>query len=90
MWRLREQGPPPYDSLWDYEVALSYEHDWNDYPMMPACESQGEMPANLFVGQYSLRGKVRALDLPRAGHRPQFERPAIFARVMQQVLGATR
>ena len=61
MRQLRAQGPPPYDSLWDYEVALSHERDWNHYPRMPAYESQGEMPANLFVREYSLLGKLRAL-----------------------------
>lgn len=57
----RRGRPPPYDILWDYEVALSHERDWNDYRRMLAYESQGEMPANLFVGEYSLLGKLRAL-----------------------------
>ena len=55
---LREQGPPPYDDLLDYEPALSHEHDWNPYPELDASK---EMPANLFVPENSLMDRINGL-----------------------------
>ena len=42
---LMRNGRPPYDDIYKYEPALSCEHDWNDYPMVPAYAEKGELPA---------------------------------------------
>jgi proline iminopeptidase len=52
---LRQQGPPPYDTLLDYEPALSHEHDWNVYAEF---NSGNEMPAILFVPEYALMDQI--------------------------------
>jgi proline iminopeptidase len=52
---LRQQGPPPYQSLLDYEPALSHEHDWNPYPEL---DLSNEMPAILFVPENTLMDRV--------------------------------
>jgi len=144
---LDEVGPPPYDDLLDYELALSYEHQWNPYPEL---DTSKEMPGNLFVPENTfidrvnglrgfldtfavlypqiqdvdLRDDVPRLDVPvtvvlgaheargravlarewfdmldapskelvvfeHSGHRPLFEEPGEFARVMAAVRDAT-
>ena len=55
---LRQNGPPPYDNLLDYEPAISHEHDWNPYPDLDASK---EMPSNLFVPENSLMDRVNGL-----------------------------
>jgi pimeloyl-ACP methyl ester carboxylesterase len=55
---LRQNGPPPYDSLLDYEPALSHEHDWNVYPEF---DSSNEMPAILFVPENTLMDQINGL-----------------------------
>jgi pimeloyl-ACP methyl ester carboxylesterase len=55
---LRENGPPPYDTLLLYEPALSHEHDWNPYPELDVSK---EMPGNLFVVENSLMDRVNGL-----------------------------
>jgi proline iminopeptidase len=52
---LRQNGPPPYDDLLDYEPALSYEHDWSAYPEF---DSTNEMPAILFVPENTLMDRI--------------------------------
>jgi proline iminopeptidase len=52
---LRRNGPPPYDNLLDYEPALAHEHNWNAYPEL---DTNKEMPAILFVPEYSLMDRV--------------------------------
>jgi pimeloyl-ACP methyl ester carboxylesterase len=55
---LNRNGPPPYESLLDYEPALSHEHDWNPYPDFDPAR---EMPANLFVPENSLIDRINGL-----------------------------
>ncbi len=52
---LRGNGPPPYADLLDYESALSHEHDWNPYPYL---DTSREMPAILFVPEYTLMDRI--------------------------------
>jgi pimeloyl-ACP methyl ester carboxylesterase len=55
---LRQNGPPPYRNLLDYEPALSHEHDWNPYPDL---DMSKEMPSNLFVPENSLMDRINGL-----------------------------
>jgi pimeloyl-ACP methyl ester carboxylesterase len=55
---LRQNGPPPYDNLLDYEPAISHEHDWNPYPELDVSK---EMPGNLFVPENSLMDRINGL-----------------------------
>jgi pimeloyl-ACP methyl ester carboxylesterase len=55
---LRENGPPPYDNLLDYEPAISHEHDWNHYPEL---DTSKEMPANLFVPENTVMDRINGL-----------------------------
>jgi pimeloyl-ACP methyl ester carboxylesterase len=55
---LREQGPPPYEDIAQYERALSYEHSWNVYPEF---DGDREMPFNLFVPENSLMDRINGL-----------------------------
>lgn len=55
---LRQNGPPPYDDLLDYEPALSHEHDWNRYPEL---DTSKEMPGNLLVPENSLMDRINGL-----------------------------
>ncbi len=55
---LRQNGPPPYANLLDYEPAISHEHDWNPYPDL---DTSKEMPTNLFVPENSLMDRVNGL-----------------------------
>lgn len=52
---LRGNGPPPYADLLDYETALAHEHDWNPYPYL---DTSREMPAILFVPEYTLMDRI--------------------------------
>jgi pimeloyl-ACP methyl ester carboxylesterase len=56
--QLRQNGPPPYENVRDYEPAISHEHDWNPYPYLDASK---EMPLNLFVPENSLMDRVNGL-----------------------------
>lgn len=56
--KLRQNGPPPYDNLLDYEFALSHEHDWNPYPELDVSK---EMPGNLFVPENTLMDRINGL-----------------------------
>jgi proline iminopeptidase len=144
---LRRNGPPPYDDILDYEIALSHEHDWNPYPEL---DTDKELPFTLFVpendlldqvnglrafldtfsvlypqlqgidfrrdvpmlevpvyvitGAHEARGRAvlarewfEALEAPakewivfeHSGHRPSFEEPDTFVRVMARVRAET-
>lgn len=144
---LRANGPPPYEDILRYEVALSHEHDWNAYPEW---DGQRELPFTLFVPENDLMDRVNGLrafldtfsvlypqlqeidfrrDVTRlevpiyivagaheargravlakewftrleapskawfvfehSGHRPSFEEPAEFVRVMSWLLAET-
>jgi len=54
---LEENGPPPYDEVWQYEPVVNSEHDWNDYDEF---DPDQEMPAILLVPEYSLMDKLNA------------------------------
>jgi proline iminopeptidase len=55
---LRQNGPPPYEDLLDYEPALSHEHDWNVYPEF---DGSKEMPFNLFVPENTLMDRINGM-----------------------------
>jgi pimeloyl-ACP methyl ester carboxylesterase len=55
---LRQTGPPPYDDIRLYESAIANEHDWNPYPEF---DSNNEMPAILFVPEYTWMDRINAL-----------------------------
>ncbi|MFP3914168.1 MAG: alpha/beta fold hydrolase [Actinomycetota bacterium] len=144
---LQSAGPPPYDDIIQYEQVVSYEHDWNPYPELDLSK---EMPAILFVPEYSWMDRINAFrafldtnaalypalqqvdfrqDVPRldvpyymvlgehetrgrsilaeewfalvdaprkervifegAGHRPNFDRPDLFADLMNRAAADT-
>lgn len=58
VWRTSGVSRPPYDTLLDYEPALSHEHDWNPYPEL---DPSKEMPGNLFVPENTLMDRVNGL-----------------------------
>lgn len=58
---LMAAGEPPYDDIWAYEHVLAHEREWNEYERVPEYEAKGEMPANLFVREYTLLEKLHAL-----------------------------
>jgi pimeloyl-ACP methyl ester carboxylesterase len=55
--RLRRNGPPPYENLIHYDAFIASEHDWNPYPEF---DSNNEMPAILFVPEYSWMDRINA------------------------------
>ncbi len=55
---LRDYGPPPYEDIRRYEAAVfGHEHDWNPYPEF---DSNNEMPAILFVPEYTWMDRINA------------------------------
>lgn len=54
---LRLNGPPPYDDINLYEPVVSHEHDWNAYP---GFDGSNEMPAILFVPEYTWMDRINA------------------------------
>jgi proline iminopeptidase len=54
---LRLNGPPPYENLMHYDPFIAREHDWNPYPEF---DSNNEMPAILFVPEYSWMDRINA------------------------------
>jgi pimeloyl-ACP methyl ester carboxylesterase len=54
---LRGNGPPPYEDLMLYDPFIATEHDWNRYPEF---DSDTEMPAILFVSEYSWMDRINA------------------------------
>jgi pimeloyl-ACP methyl ester carboxylesterase len=55
--RLRQNGPPPYENLLNYEQSNTYEHAWNAYPEL---NMNNEMPAILFVPEYTWIDRLNA------------------------------
>lgn len=55
--RLRGNGPPPYSDIRMYGPVTSTEHQWNPYP---GFDPNNEMPAILFVPEYSLIDRINA------------------------------
>ena len=54
---LRHNGPPPYENLMHYDPFIAREHDWNRYPEF---DPDNEMPAILFVPEYSWMDRINA------------------------------
>jgi proline iminopeptidase len=54
---LRRNGPPPYQNLIHYDPFIAREHDWNPYPEF---DPNTEMPAILFVAEYSWMDRINA------------------------------
>jgi pimeloyl-ACP methyl ester carboxylesterase len=54
---LRRNGPPPYEDLMLYDPFIATEHDWNVYPEF---DPDTEMPASLFVPEYSWMDRINA------------------------------
>ncbi|HSJ83186.1 MAG TPA: alpha/beta fold hydrolase [Acidimicrobiia bacterium] len=54
---LRRNGPPPYQDLMLYDPFIASEHDWNVYPEF---DPNTEMPAILFVPEYSWMDRINA------------------------------
>jgi proline iminopeptidase len=55
---LRANGPPPYEDVLRYEIALSHEHDWNPYPDF---DNERELPFTLLVPENDLMDQVNGL-----------------------------
>jgi pimeloyl-ACP methyl ester carboxylesterase len=55
--RLQLSGPPPYENLIHYDDFIASEHDWNPYPEF---DPNNEMPAILFVPEYSWMDRINA------------------------------
>lgn len=58
---LEAIGPPPYDDMLNYEIALSYEQDVYPYDHTANSEGAGGFSENLFVEEYTLTEQVHAL-----------------------------
>lgn len=58
---LESIGRPPYESMLDYETALSYEHEVYPYDHSPNSEGSGGFSENFLVEEYSLVDKVHLL-----------------------------
>lgn len=58
---LERIGPPPYDSMLDYETALSYEHQVWPYDHSRNSEGEGGFSENFLVEEYTLLDKVHLL-----------------------------
>jgi len=54
-------GPPPYEAMFPYETALSYEHQVYPYDHTPNSEGEGGFSENLFVEEYALIDQLHAL-----------------------------
>jgi pimeloyl-ACP methyl ester carboxylesterase len=58
---LRSIGPPPYESVLDYETALSFEHEIYPYDHSPNSEGEGGFSENFFVPEYTLLEQLHLL-----------------------------
>jgi pimeloyl-ACP methyl ester carboxylesterase len=58
---LTESGPPPYESILDYEPALSYEQEVYPYDHSQNSEGAGGFSENLIVEEYTLLEQVHNL-----------------------------
>ncbi|MCB0906532.1 MAG: alpha/beta hydrolase [Nocardioidaceae bacterium] len=59
--QLEQAGPPPYDSMFPYETALSHEADVYPYDHSGNSEGAGQMSENLLVQEYALIDQVHVL-----------------------------
>ena len=58
---LERIGPPPYDAMFPYESALSYEHEVYPYDHSPNSEGEGGFSENFIVPEYTLLEKAHLL-----------------------------
>jgi pimeloyl-ACP methyl ester carboxylesterase len=58
---LTEIGPPPYDKMLDYEIALSHEHEVYPYDHSQNSEGEGGFSENFIVEEYALIDQVHLL-----------------------------
>ncbi len=54
-------GPPPYDRMLDYELALAHEHDVYPYDHTPNAEGEAGFSENFIVEEYALIDQVHLL-----------------------------
>jgi proline iminopeptidase len=54
-------GPPPYDHILDYELALAYEHEVYPYDHSRNAEGEGGFSENFFVPEYTLVEQIHLL-----------------------------
>lgn len=59
--QLEAAGPPPYQTMFPYEAALSHEQDVYPYDHRANSEGVGQMSENLLVPEYSLIDQVHIL-----------------------------
>jgi proline iminopeptidase len=55
---LQNNGPPPYENIFQYEPVLSHEHEWNPYPDLGSSE---EMPFNLLVPENTVMDRINGM-----------------------------
>jgi pimeloyl-ACP methyl ester carboxylesterase len=58
---LEAIGPPPYEDILNYEIALANEQDVYAYDHSPNSEGSQQMAENLIVKEYALIDQVHAL-----------------------------
>ena len=58
--QLAAIGPPPYDNMLDYPVAISSNPEWHDFERAPDHSSRSSYPMNLLVPEFSLTEQVRS------------------------------
>jgi pimeloyl-ACP methyl ester carboxylesterase len=58
---LEAIGPPPYDDMLNYEIALSHEHEVYPYDHSGNSEGEGGFSENLFVNEYTLAEQIHLL-----------------------------
>jgi pimeloyl-ACP methyl ester carboxylesterase len=59
--QLEAIGPPPYDTIFPYETALSHEQEVYPYDHTGNSEGSGQMSENLLVEEYTLIDQVHVL-----------------------------
>jgi pimeloyl-ACP methyl ester carboxylesterase len=59
--RLRELGPPPYEDVYGYPLAIAANPDWDDFARGPDHDPRSAYPASLLVGEYTLTEQVRRM-----------------------------
>ncbi len=58
--QLAAIGPPPYDNMLDYPVAISSNPEWHEFARAPDHSSRSSYPMNLLVPEFSLTEQVRS------------------------------
>ena len=58
--QLAAIGPPPYDNMLDYPVAIASNPEWHEFERAPDHSSRSSYPMNLFVPEFTLTEQVRS------------------------------